>query len=42
VFGADNEEKLDAAMRAQTVGEEEEDEKEREGNGDVGEVEDQP
>jgi hypothetical protein len=38
VFGADNEEKLDAAMRAPSVGEEEE----GEGNGDLGEVEDQP
>ena len=42
MFGADNEEKLDAAMRAQTVGEEEEDEEEGEGTGDLGEVEDQP
>jgi len=41
VFGADHEETLDAPMRAQTVGEEEEDEEGEEGDSDEGEVEDQ-
>ena len=42
VFGADHEETLDAAMRAQTVaGEEEEDEEGEEGDSDQGEEEDQ-
>jgi len=37
VFGADDEETLDAAMRALTVGEEEEDEEGEEGDSDQGE-----
>ena len=41
VFGADHEETLDAAMRALTVGEEEEDEEGQEGDSDRGEEEDQ-
>ncbi len=41
VFGADHEETLDAATRAQTVGEEEEDEEGEEGDSDQGEEEDQ-
>ena len=41
VFGADDEETLDAAMRALTVGEEEEHEEGEEGNSDQGEDEDQ-
>ena len=42
VFGADDEETLDAAMRALTVGEEEEDEEGEEGDSsDQGEEEDQ-
>ena len=42
VFGADHEETLDAAMRALTVGEEEEDEEGEEGDSsDQGEEEDQ-
>ena len=41
VFGADHEETLDAAMRALTVGEEE-DEEGQEGDGDQGEEEGQP
>ena len=41
VFGADHEETLDAATRAQTVGEEEEDEEGGEGDSDQGEEEDQ-
>ena len=39
VFGADDEEALDAATRALTVGEEEEDEEEEEGDSDQGEEE---
>ena len=42
VFGADHGETLDAAMRALTVGEEEEDEEGEEGDGDQGEEEGQP
>ena len=41
VFGADHEETLDAAMRALTVGEEEEDEEGEEEDSDRGEEEDQ-
>jgi hypothetical protein len=41
VLGADHEQTLDAAMRAQTVGEEEEDEEGGEGDSDQGEEEDQ-
>ena len=41
VFGADHEETLDAAMRPQTVGEEEEDEEGEEGDSDQGEEEGQ-
>ena len=41
VFGADHEETLDAAMRAQTVGEEKEEEQGEEGDSDQGEEEDQ-
>ena len=41
MFGADDEETLDAAMRALTVGEEEEDEEEEEGDSDEGEEDDQ-
>jgi tetratricopeptide (TPR) repeat protein len=41
VLGADHEETLDAAMRAQTVGEEKEDEEGEEGDSDEGEEEDQ-
>ena len=41
VFGADDEETLDAAMRALTVGEEEEDEEGEEGDSDQGEEDDQ-
>ena len=41
VFGADHEETLDAAMRALTVGEEEEHEEGEEGDSDQGEEEDQ-
>ena len=41
VLGADDEETLDAAMRAQTVGEEEEDKEGAEGDSDEGEEEDQ-
>ena len=40
-FGADDEETLDAAMRALTVGEEEEDEEGEEGDSNQGEEEDQ-
>ena len=41
VLGADHQEKLDAALRAHTVGEEEEDEEEGgEGDRDEGDVED--
>jgi hypothetical protein len=39
VLGADDEETLDAAMRALTVGEEEEDEEGQEGDSDQGEEE---
>ena len=41
VFGANHEETLDAAMCAQTVGEEEEDEEGEEGDSDEGEEEGQ-
>ena len=41
VFGADHEETLDAAMRALTVGEEEEEEEGEEEDSDRGEEEDQ-
>ena len=41
VFGADDEETLDAAMRALTVGEEKEEEEGEEGDSDQGEEEDQ-
>jgi hypothetical protein len=41
VFGADHEETLDSAMRALSVGEEEEDEEGEEENSDQGEEEDQ-
>ena len=41
VFGADDEETLDAAMRALTVGEEKEDEEGEEGDSNQGEEEDQ-
>ena len=41
VFGADDEETLDAAMRALTVGEEEEDEEGEKEDSDRGEEEDQ-
>ena len=41
VFGADHEETLDAAMRALTVGEEEEDEEGEDEDSDRGEEEDQ-
>ena len=41
MFGADHEEKLDAAMRALTVGEEEEDEEGEKEDSDRGEEEDQ-
>ena len=41
VFGADHEETLDAAMRALTVGEEEDHEEGEEGDSDQGEEEDQ-
>ena len=41
MFGADHEETLDAAMRALTVGEEEEHEEGEEGDSDQGEEEDQ-
>ena len=41
VLGADHEETLDAAMRALTVGEEEEDEEGEEEDSDRGEEEDQ-
>jgi len=41
VFGADHEETLDAATRALTVGEEEEDEEGEEEDSDQGEEEDQ-
>ena len=41
VLGADHKETLDAAMRAQTVGEEKEDEEGEEGDSDQGEEEDQ-
>ena len=41
MFGADDEETLDAAMRALTVGEEEEDEEGEEEDSDRGEEEDQ-
>ena len=41
VFGADHEETLDAAMRAQTVGEEKEEEEGEEGDSDQGEEDDQ-
>ena len=41
VFGADDEETQDAAMRALTVGEEEEDEEGEEEDSDRGEEEDQ-
>jgi hypothetical protein len=41
VLGADDEETLDAAMRALTVGEEEEDEEGEEGDSDEGEEDDQ-
>ena len=41
MFGADDEETLDAATRAQTVGEEEEDEEGQEGDSDQGEEEGQ-
>ena len=40
MFGADHEETLDAAMRALTVGEEEEEEEGEEGDGDEGEEDD--
>ena len=39
MFGADDEETLDAAMRALTVGEEKEDEEVEEGDSDQGEEE---
>jgi hypothetical protein len=42
VSGADHEETLDAATRAQTVGEEEQDEEGEEGDSDQGEEEGQP
>jgi len=41
VFGANHEETLDAAMRAQTVGEEKEDEEGEERDSDEGAEEDQ-
>ena len=41
VFGADDEETLDAAMRALTVGEEKEEEQGEEGESNQGEEEDQ-
>ena len=41
MLGADHEETLDAAMCAQTVGEEKEDEEGEEGDSDQGEEEDQ-
>ena len=41
MFGADDEETLDAAMRALTVGEEKEEEQGQEGDSDQGEEEDQ-
>ena len=41
VFGADDEETLDAAMRALTVGEEQEEEQGEEGDSDQGEKDDQ-
>ena len=41
VLGADHEETLDAAMRAQTVGEEKEEEEGEEGDSDQGEEDDQ-
>ena len=41
MFGADHEETLDAAMRALTGGEEEEDEEGEDGDSDQGEEEDQ-
>ncbi len=41
VFGADHEETLDAATRALTVGEEQEEEQGQEGDSDQGEEEDQ-
>ena len=41
MLGADHEEKLDAAMRAQTLGEEEEDEEGEEGDRHKGEEEGQ-
>ena len=41
MFGADHGETLDAAMRAQTVGEEKEEEEGEEGDSDQGEEEDQ-
>ena len=41
MLGADDEETLDAAMRALTVGEEKEDEEGQEGDSDQGEEDDQ-